>query len=99
MKGKQFNDAANEYRTLMTEVAPPDRRAVEITLAEALRRSGQGREAKKILEQLPALPPDLNAQRMFNLGEIARSANDDDTFLRIVDQLRQFAPTSSWLEQ
>jgi len=99
MKGKQFSDAANEYRILTEEVAPADRPAAQISLAEALRRAGQGREARKILEQVPSSPPELNAQRIFNLGEIARNANDDDSFLRIVDQLRQLAPTSTWLEQ
>ncbi|MFZ0801993.1 MAG: transglycosylase SLT domain-containing protein [Terriglobales bacterium] len=99
MKGKQFSEAANEYRALAAAALPPDRPAIEITLAEALRRAGQGREARKILEQLPSSPPELNAERIFNLGEIARSTNDDDSFLRGVDQLRQIAPTSSWLEQ
>ncbi|MGO9647718.1 MAG: transglycosylase SLT domain-containing protein [Terriglobales bacterium] len=99
MKGKQFSEAANEYRIVAAAVLPPDRPAIEITLAEALRRAGQSREARKILEQLPSSPPELNAQRIFNLGEIARGTNDDDSFLRIVDQLRQIAPTSSWLEQ
>jgi len=99
MKGKQFSDAANEYRNLLDAVPPADRPAVQISLAEALRRGGQSREARKILEQVPTSPPELNAQRIFNLGEIARSTNDDDSFLRMVDQLRQLAPTSSWLEQ
>jgi len=99
MKGKQFSDAASEYRILLDSSPPSDRPVAEITLAEALRRAGQSREAKKILEQVPSSPLELNAQRIFNLGEIARSANDDDNFLRVVDQLRQLAPTSTWLEQ
>jgi len=99
MKGKEFSEAANEYQILANQVTPPDRPQAEISLAEALRRAGESREARKILEQAPTSAPELNAQRIFNLGEIARSANDDDSFLRIVDQLRQIAPTSSWLEQ
>ena len=99
MKGKQFGEAANEYRSLADAVLPADRPAVEITLADALRHAGQGREARKILERLPTSPPELNAERIFNLGEISRSSNDDDAFLRTLDQLRQLAPTSTWLEQ
>jgi soluble lytic murein transglycosylase len=99
MKGKQFSDAASEYRVVVDAVSPADRPAVQVTLAEALRHAGQSREARKILEQVPSSPPELNAQRIFNLGELARGSNDDDTFLRIVDQLRQLDPTSSWLEQ
>jgi len=99
MKAKQFSDAANEYRTLMGDVTPGERPAVLLALAEALRRSGDNREARKILELVPSSTPEINAQRLFNQGEIARAGNDDDTFLSIVDQLRQLAPTSAWLEQ
>jgi soluble lytic murein transglycosylase len=99
MKGKQFSDAANEYRVLMGDVTPAERPAVLLTLAEALRRAGDSREARRILELVPSSPPEINAQRLFNQAEIARAGNDDDTFLRIVDQLRQLAPTSVSLEQ
>src|SRR6266566_2793664 len=57
------------------------------------------KEAKKALESLPSSTPEINAQRLFNLGEIARATDDDDGFLRILGQLRETAPTSPWLEQ
>jgi soluble lytic murein transglycosylase len=98
-KGKQFSEAANEYRGLLNEVAPSELPTVQVELAEALRHAGQNKDAKKILDSMPAATPEINAERLFNLGEIARNANDDDTFLRIVDQLRQEYPTSPWLEQ
>jgi soluble lytic murein transglycosylase len=98
-KGKQFSDAANEYRGLLNEVSSDQRPIVQIELAEALRHSGQNKDAKRILESIPDSTPEINAERLFNFGEIARSANDDDTFLRIVGQLRQQYPTSPWLEQ
>jgi len=98
-KGKQFSDAASEYRDLLNEVASDQRIAIQVELAEALRHSGQNRDAKKILESMQASTPEVSAQRLFNLGEIARSANDDDEFLRIVDQLRQQYSASPWLEQ
>ncbi len=99
VKGKQYNQAANEYRTLLNEAGPNDRAAVEMAMAEALRHAGRDKEAKKALESMPEMTPELNAERLFNLGEIARGANDNETFLRCLDQLRQTAPTSSWLEQ
>jgi soluble lytic murein transglycosylase len=98
-KGKEFNEAANEYRGLLNEAAPEDRLAMQMAMAEALRHAGRDKEARKALEAMPDTTPEIKAQRRFNLGEIARGANDDDGFLRIVDQLRQTAPTSSWLEQ
>ena len=98
-KGKQFAEAADEYRDLVGEVNPEDRPGVQIALAEALRRSGQSRDARRILDSMPASSADINAARLFNLGEIARGSNDDDGFLRILGELRQTYPTSSWLEQ
>jgi soluble lytic murein transglycosylase len=99
MKGKRYGDAANEYRDLEDEVSAQERPAFEIRICEALRQAGRGKEARQRLESLENLPPDLNAERLFNLGEVARAANDDDGFLRILGQLREAAPTSPWLEQ
>jgi soluble lytic murein transglycosylase len=99
VKGKQYNEAANEYHDLLNDAGPENRLAVEMAMAEALRHAGRDKEAKKALEAMPETTPEMNAERLFNLGEIARGANDDDSFLRIVEQLRQTDPTSSWLEQ
>jgi soluble lytic murein transglycosylase len=98
-KGKQYNQAANEYRGLLNESGANDRVAVQIAMAEALRHAGRDKDAKKALDSMPETTPETKAERLFNLGEIARAANDDDGFLRILEQLRQTAPTSSWLEQ
>lgn len=98
-RGKRFSDAATEYRIALEQAIPSDRTAIQLELAEALRRSGQGREAKKLLETVPSTPPSVNAERLFNLGEIARAADDDDGFLRILAQLRETAPESPFLEQ
>ncbi len=98
-KGKQFSEAANEYRDLLDQVSPDERPEIEMAMAETLRRDGRNKDAKKALESIPTPTPEINAERLFNLGEIARASDDDDDFLRIMDQLRQIAPTSSWLEQ
>jgi len=98
-KGKQYNEAANEYRDLVNEVPSDQRPQLQVELAEALRHSGQQKEAKKLLESLPDFTAEVNALKLFNLGEIARSANDDDEFLRVVDQLRHQYPSSPSLEQ
>jgi soluble lytic murein transglycosylase len=42
---------------------------------------------------------ELNAQRLYLLGQVAWAANDNDTFYRMVDELRQADPASPWLEQ
>jgi soluble lytic murein transglycosylase len=98
-KGKRFSDAAEEYRALVDQVSPPERPELQLTLAVALRRAGQNKEAKKVLDAIPSSTPEMNAQRLFNLAEVARAEDDDDGFLRLLAQLRQEASTSPWMEQ
>jgi soluble lytic murein transglycosylase len=99
LKGKRFSDAADEYRDLLGAVSAGDRPEVQLAMGGALRRAGQNKEARKALEPLSNLPPEMNAERLFNLGEIARAGDDDQGFLRFLDQLRQADPTSPWMEQ
>ena len=99
VRGKRYSDAAQEYRGFLGEVPAADRPAVQLALASALQKGGQGREARSALDSLQGATGDVGAQRLFLLGEIARAADDDNGFLKVVAQLRQEAPTSTWLEQ
>jgi soluble lytic murein transglycosylase len=99
VKGKRFSDAADEYRDILNTAASGDRPDIQMALAVALRRSGQDKEAKKILESLTGSTGEVNAQLLFNLGEIARSSGDEDGFLKYMAELRQTDPTSIWLQQ
>lgn len=98
-KGRRFSDAAAEYGALLSEVSPGERPAIQLAMGGALRRAGQNKEAKKVLESIPLSTPEIDAERLFNLGEIARSSDDEKEFLRALGQLRQTAPASPWLEQ
>ena len=99
VKGKRFSDAADEYRELLKVAGPADRPDIQLALAVALRKSGDNKEAKKVLESLDSSSAEINTQRLFNLGEIARSSGDEDGFLKYLGQLRQAAPTSFALQQ
>jgi soluble lytic murein transglycosylase len=98
MKARRFNDAADEYRELLIHASPADRPAAELALADALHRSSRNREAKAELTTLPGANADQSAQRLYILGEVAWSSDENETFYRTVDQLRELAPTSPWLE-
>ncbi len=99
-KGKKFSDAADEYRDLVSVASPADRPDIQMALASALHRSGQDKEAKKVLDTLEGVTgADIQTQRVYMLGEIARSSSDEEGFLRNLAQLRQSAPTSVWLQQ
>lgn len=98
MKGRRFSDAADEYRELASHATSADRPAAELALADALHRSGRNREAKAELSTLVGATPEQNAQRFYILGEVAWASDQNELFYQLVDQLRQMAPTSSWLE-
>jgi soluble lytic murein transglycosylase len=98
-KGKRFNDAANEYHDLAGDVPPAERPALLLAEASILQKANRYRDAKQVLNQIPDTVPEANAQKLYLLAETERSAGDEDAFLRAQAQLRQSAPTSSWLEQ
>jgi soluble lytic murein transglycosylase len=99
MKARRYGDAADEYRELVSHASAAERPAGELALADALHRAGRNREAKAELTTLAGASAEQSAQRLYILGEVAWASNENDNFYRTVDELRQLAPTSSWLEQ
>jgi soluble lytic murein transglycosylase len=98
VKAKRYSDAIDEYHEALIRTSPADRPAFELALADALHRAGRNREAKAELTTLPGATADQNAQRLYILGEVAWALEQNEEFYRTVDELRQTAPTSSWLE-
>ncbi len=98
-KARRYGDAAGEYRDLLNEVNATDRPAVQLTLATALEKNDRSREARQILTSMGPQTGDAEAQRLYLLSETARSTNDDETVQKTLGQLREFGPTSPWLEQ
>ena len=96
---RRYAEAADEYRSLVNAAGPEDRPKMQLALADALHRSGRNRDAKQVLDSLGSTTGEVNAQRLYLLGQVAFAANDNDTFYRTVDELRQADPTSPWLEQ
>jgi soluble lytic murein transglycosylase len=99
MKGKRYNEAVDEYRQQAIHATPETRAVAELALADALYRSGRHREARAELTTLPNATPDQAAQRLYILAQVAWAVGENDTFYHTVDDLRQSAPTSPWLEQ
>jgi soluble lytic murein transglycosylase len=98
LKARRYNDAVDDYRELVIHAAPAERPAATLTMADALHRAGRNREAKAELTTLPGANADQNAQRLYILGEVAWASDENEAFYRTVDQLRQLAPASPWLE-
>ncbi len=99
MSKKRYADAADEYRALVNEISAESKPTVQIALADALHRGGKNRDAKLVLALLGGEGGEVNAHRLYLLGQIDFAANDNDAFYRTVDELRMAAPASSWLEQ
>jgi soluble lytic murein transglycosylase len=99
LRGRRYSDAADEYRALLDDAPANERASYQLDLAEALRRAGRTKESRQVLDSLSNLTQEQNAERLFNLGEIARAADNEEEFLKNLAQLRQLAPASSWLEQ
>ena len=99
MKGKRYADAIDEYRDIASHATPDSRISAELAFAEALHRGGRNREAKSEVTNLSGGTPEQSAQRLYILAEVAWSSSENDTFYRTVDEMRQTAPTSPWLEQ
>jgi soluble lytic murein transglycosylase len=99
MNRKRYADAADEYRALANQTSTDNKPSIQLALAEALHRSGRNRDAKLVLALLGGETGEINAHRLYLLGQIDFATNDNDAFYRTVDELRQAAPASPWLEQ
>jgi soluble lytic murein transglycosylase len=99
MKAKRYNDAVEEYRELATHASADTRPAADLALADALYRSGQNREARAQLTTFAGTTAEQMAQRLYILGEVAWALDENEIFYHSVDDLRQTAPSSPWLEQ
>ena len=98
-KARRYSDAAGEYRDLLDEVPAADRPVLQLAHASALLKNDRTHDARQILTSMGPQTGDAEAQRLYLLNETARSSNDDEDVQRTLGQLRQFGPTSPWLEQ
>ncbi|HEY1262256.1 MAG TPA: transglycosylase SLT domain-containing protein [Terriglobales bacterium] len=98
-RGRQYDAAAGDYQGLIAAAAAADRPALQLALGSCLRKADRDREAKKILDALQNLPPEQEAERLYNLISIARSDGDEESMLKLLAQLRQISATGPWLEE
>ena len=98
-KSKHYSDAADDYRSLLNEAVALEKIEIQLALATSLEKSGRSRDARQLLTSMGAQQGDAEAQRLYLLSETARSTSDENSVLETVNQLRQFGPTSPWLEQ
>jgi soluble lytic murein transglycosylase len=98
-KAKHYAEAAHDYHDLADDVTPANRAEIQLAQAMALEKSGSSRDARKILTAMGKQAADSEAERLYLLSETQRSTSDEEAMLRTLDELRQFGPSSPWLEQ
>ena len=98
-KAKHYSDAVDVYRGLVDEVPAADRPGVQLALAGALEKNGRSHDARQLLTTMGAQIADAEAQRLYLLSETERSTSDEEAVQRTLNELRQFGPSSPWLEQ
>jgi soluble lytic murein transglycosylase len=96
LQGKQYKQAAEEYRELVEQL--PERRDLKVALASALYRLRRYGPARDLLEKMPATADEINAQRLYYLAEITR-ARDGKRYLQYLSTLRETAGKSPWLQE
>jgi len=94
-QSNKYSDAAQEYRSLLQVAPEQDKPELQVALGVALRRSGNLKEANDLL-QATQVTGEINAIRLYNIGEIARSQDNDSAFLDNLNRMRQEASTSGW---
>ncbi len=96
-KAGRWSDAAREYKQLEEKAPATERSNIEVALASALRHVNVN-EGRALLEQLQA-SGEVNAQRLYLMGEIARGENNESAVVQNLERMRREATASPWLEQ
>jgi soluble lytic murein transglycosylase len=94
----RWGDAANEYRALVNMAPKQERGNMQVMLGAALRRNGSGSEGKDLLQSAQATG-EYNARRLYLLGEIARSTDDESAIRANLTRMLQESTQSPWYQQ
>lgn len=103
LAGRRYSQAADEYKSLLTDAPPSEAPALRLALAGALWRDHRNKDARDLLERLPltgdfALNNEQKGERLYYLCEITWD-NDQKAFVTYLTQLRALEPAGEWLEK
>jgi peptidoglycan lytic transglycosylase len=96
---RHYDDAVREYQALLPSAPADQRPAVQLDLGIALHHDGKDKDATNLLQSIPGASTEVNAERVFELMEIARGADDKDQIEKLAAELRQEAPASVWFDR
>jgi len=99
LMARHYDDAVREYQALLPAAPADQRPAIQLDLGIALHHDGKDQDAKNLLQSIPGASADVNAERVFELMEIARADSDEDQIEKLAAELRQEAPNSVWFDR
>lgn len=99
LTARHYDDAMREYQALLPAAPADQRPAIQLDLGIALHHDGKDKDAKNLLQSIPAANTEVNAERVFELMEIARADSDQDQIEKLAAELRQEAPNSVWFDR
>ena len=97
--GNSYTKAATEYSRAWAGVSGADQQRAKVRLGAAQYRALQTSAADQWLRSVTVSDPELQAERLYYLGECARRKNDIRTFLQRAEELASKHPKSPWTEE
>jgi soluble lytic murein transglycosylase len=102
LKGKRYQQAADEFSSLLEQAPPAELLQMQADYATALYHLHRRDDAQRLFETIlknASAGSDSKAQALYFLSEIAREKNDHDLQDKRIAELRTMAPESDWLQQ
>ena len=97
-QGRRWQQAADEYKDMVSLAPASQQSQVDIQLANALMKVNDNRGAKEALARIPDDGSEASAEKWYQSVEIARNTNDDAELTSILQHMRATTPNSPWLE-
>lgn len=98
LRGGRAAQASLELQSLIADSAGESIPSIKVEYAYSLYRLDRDTEARDLLSSINDAVGEVEARRLYLLGEVARSTNDDVEHAKLIDRLRTTSPTSGWFQ-
>jgi len=96
LEGRDYGRARTEFEALLPQLAGAERDRAALGAAEAVRRSGDPRQATAMLESMTPVSKDADAERLYRLVQCARTLGNLEAMQRHLEELGRLHPASPW---
>jgi len=96
---KKYRDARSEFEKLATGIKDPSSANKQHALLRAAQARVQLKSSPSLVSSLTITDPEVDAERMYVVAQIARSANKESDMLAATEAVVQKYPQSKWSEE